>query len=147
MHFHRRLAGYPGALVVIVAFAAGVHVAWVWQCGDGIGFLFAEQSREDVLRHVFARRSHLLFTVTHEGLLAVPKRSWHTAADHPGADGIHGGVPPKTDGGIGLRLRFAEPIQGPLMLGYASHYGSGLFRDCVAEPLIITRSEQGNSGR
>ncbi|MBK8265604.1 MAG: type I-U CRISPR-associated protein Cas5/Cas6 [Nannocystis sp.] len=29
-----------------------------------------------------------------------------------------------------LRLRFAEPLQGPLALGYGAHYGLGLFR-CV----------------
>jgi len=40
---------------------------------------------------------------------------------------IHGGVPPKVDAGYGLRLRFAERIHGPLLLGYASHYGLGLF--------------------
>lgn len=34
---------------------------------------------------------------------------------------------PKVDAGYGLRLRFAEPIHGPLLLGYASHYGLGLF--------------------
>jgi CRISPR-associated protein Csb2 len=40
----------------------------------------------------------------------------------------HGGVPPKVDAGYGLRLQFSEPIHGPLLLGYASHYGLGLFR-------------------
>lgn len=40
----------------------------------------------------------------------------------------HGGGPPKVDAGYGLRLYFTEPIQGPLLLGYASHYGMGLFR-------------------
>jgi CRISPR-associated protein Csb2 len=57
-----------------------------------------------------------------------------------------GGVPPKADVGFGLRLRFAEPIHGPLLLGYASHYGLGLFRACVAEPLIITASERESAG-
>jgi CRISPR-associated protein Csb2 len=37
---------------------------------------------------------------------------------------------PKCDAGFGLRLTFCEPIHGPLMLGYASHYGLGLFRAC-----------------
>lgn len=59
----------------------------------------------------------------------------------------HGGAPPKVDAGYGLRLHFAEPIQGPLLLGYASHYGLGLFRACVAKPLNIIRPEQGISGR
>lgn len=39
----------------------------------------------------------------------------------------HGGVPPKVDAGYGLRLRFTEPIRGPLLLGYAAHYGLGMF--------------------
>lgn len=39
-----------------------------------------------------------------------------------------GGSPPKSDAGYGLRLTFAHPIKGPLSLGYASHYGLGLFR-------------------
>lgn len=41
---------------------------------------------------------------------------------------IHGGVPPKVDAGYGLRLHFSQPIPGPLLLGYASHFGMGLFR-------------------
>lgn len=41
---------------------------------------------------------------------------------------LHGGVPPRVDAGYGLRLHFTEPIRGPLLLGYASHYGLGLFR-------------------
>lgn len=42
----------------------------------------------------------------------------------------HGGIPAPAELGFGLRLHFAEPIQGPLLLGYASHYGLGLFRAC-----------------
>lgn len=34
---------------------------------------------------------------------------------------------PPVDAGYGLRLVFAEPLRGPLMLGYAAHYGLGLF--------------------
>ncbi len=41
---------------------------------------------------------------------------------------IHGGVRPFADIGFGLRLVFAEPLFEPLMLGYGSHYGLGLFR-------------------
>ncbi len=37
-----------------------------------------------------------------------------------------GGAPP-TDTGYALRLRFEEPVSGPLTLGYAAHYGLGLF--------------------
>jgi CRISPR-associated protein Csb2 len=44
----------------------------------------------------------------------------------------HGGVPPFADIGLGLRLSFSEPMYGPLVLGYASHYGMGLFR-CICE--------------
>ena len=39
----------------------------------------------------------------------------------------HGGVPPPIDVGYAPRLQFAEPIHGPLTLGYASHFGLGLF--------------------
>ena len=39
----------------------------------------------------------------------------------------HGGSTPPADVGYALRLRFAEPIVGPLPLGYASHFGLGLF--------------------
>jgi CRISPR-associated protein Csb2 len=42
----------------------------------------------------------------------------------------HGGVPPPVDAGYGLRLTFSEPVHGPLMLGYGSHYGLGLFHEC-----------------
>jgi CRISPR-associated protein Csb2 len=43
----------------------------------------------------------------------------------------HGGVPPPADLGYGVRLVFSEPVCGPVILGYASHYGLGLFR-CVS---------------
>lgn len=39
-----------------------------------------------------------------------------------------GGTQLPMDAGFGLRLIFSEPITGPLLLGYASHYGLGLFR-------------------
>ncbi|MEX1040801.1 MAG: type I-U CRISPR-associated protein Csb2 [Pirellulaceae bacterium] len=39
-----------------------------------------------------------------------------------------GGAPPPMDVGFGLRLTLCEPIAGPLLLGYASHYGMGSFR-------------------
>lgn len=41
---------------------------------------------------------------------------------------IRGGVPPKVDAGYGVRITFAEPVHGPILLGYASHFGMGLFR-------------------
>lgn len=37
-----------------------------------------------------------------------------------------GSAPPAMSLGLGVRVRFSEPIQGPLLLGYASHYGLGL---------------------
>jgi CRISPR-associated protein Csb2 len=41
-----------------------------------------------------------------------------------------GGVPPQVDVGYAIQLRFTEPITGPLTLGYASHFGLGLFAAC-----------------
>jgi hypothetical protein len=35
---------------------------------------------------------------------------------------------PPVDCGFALRLRFAEPVRGPLCLGYGSHFGLGLFQ-------------------
>jgi CRISPR-associated protein Csb2 len=40
----------------------------------------------------------------------------------------HGGVAPPAGVGYGLRLTFSEPLRGPLVLGYGSHYGLGRFR-------------------
>ena len=59
----------------------------------------------------------------------------------------HGGVPPKVDAGYGLRLWFREPIRGPLLLGYASHYGLGLFRACVTTPQIIPTADREDARR
>jgi CRISPR-associated protein Csb2 len=59
----------------------------------------------------------------------------------------HGGVPPKVDTGYGLRLWFREPIHGPLLLGYASHYGLGLFRACGTAPLIVTITDRKDARR
>ncbi|MFZ4734100.1 MAG: type I-G CRISPR-associated protein Csb2, partial [Pirellulales bacterium] len=38
------------------------------------------------------------------------------------------GIQPKNESGLGLRIRLPARVQGPLSLGYASHYGLGLFR-------------------
>lgn len=38
-----------------------------------------------------------------------------------------GGSPPPVDCGFVIRLTFAEPVRGPIALGYASHFGLGLF--------------------
>ena len=40
---------------------------------------------------------------------------------------LRGGIQPKNDLGLGLRIRLASRVQGPLSLGYASHYGLGVF--------------------
>ncbi len=37
------------------------------------------------------------------------------------------GQPPPVDCGFTIRLQFAEPVQGPLCLGYGCHFGMGLF--------------------
>lgn len=39
-----------------------------------------------------------------------------------------GGQPPPHDLGFAIRLRFAISVPGPITLGYASHFGMGLFR-------------------
>jgi CRISPR-associated protein Csb2 len=38
------------------------------------------------------------------------------------------GQAPPENFGYALRITFAEPVAGPLCLGYASHFGLGLFR-------------------
>lgn len=38
-----------------------------------------------------------------------------------------GGRPPPVDCGFAVRLTFSEPVCGPIALGYASHFGLGLF--------------------
>lgn len=58
---------------------------------------------------------------------------------------VHGGVPPKMDAGFGLRIQFAKPISGPLLLGYASHYGLGLFRAVIPEPHFYALSIKNHS--
>jgi CRISPR-associated protein Csb2 len=35
--------------------------------------------------------------------------------------------PPPHNAGFAIRLVFAEPVTGPICLGYASHFGLGLF--------------------
>lgn len=39
-----------------------------------------------------------------------------------------GDAPPPMDVGFALELRFSKPVLGPLMLGYASHFGLGMFK-------------------
>jgi len=39
----------------------------------------------------------------------------------------HPAKPPPTDEGFAVRLIFDEPVRGPIALGYASHFGLGLF--------------------
>lgn len=42
-----------------------------------------------------------------------------------------GGSPPPMDLAFALRLRFQTSIQGPLTLGYGSHFGLGIFRAII----------------
>jgi CRISPR-associated protein Csb2 len=49
-------------------------------------------------------------------------------------------TPPPEDYGYALRLTFAEAITGPLCLGYASHYGLGLFTP-VPDGITTQRSQ------
>ena len=37
------------------------------------------------------------------------------------------GPAPPIDCGFSLKIAFAEPVKGPLCLGYGSHFGLGLF--------------------
>lgn len=39
-----------------------------------------------------------------------------------------GGRRPPQESGYGVRIEFDQPVQGPLVLGYASHFGMGLFQ-------------------
>ena len=55
----------------------------------------------------------------------------------------HGGVPPPVDEGYGLRLSFAEPLRGPLLLGYAAHYRAGI----VPTMLRVSRAASPCSSR
>ena len=50
------------------------------------------------------------------------------------------GTPPPEDYGYVLRLAFAEPVSGPLCLGYSSHFGLGLFAP-VPDGSTTRRSE------
>lgn len=39
----------------------------------------------------------------------------------------HGPQPPRRQPALGLRLTFSAPVRGPIAIGYASHFGLGLF--------------------
>lgn len=40
-------------------------------------------------------------------------------------------TPPPMDVGYAIRLSFSQPVSGPVALGYASHFGLGLFRALI----------------
>jgi CRISPR-associated protein Csb2 len=40
--------------------------------------------------------------------------------------------PPPSDAGFAVRLVFEHPVSGPLALGYASHFGLGVFTAAAA---------------
>ena len=44
-----------------------------------------------------------------------------------------GGTPPPVDVGLAIRITFAESVSGPLCLGYANHFGLGLFAAVTAK--------------
>jgi CRISPR-associated protein Csb2 len=53
-----------------------------------------------------------------------------------------GGNPPPIDCGFMVRLRFSEPIPGPIVLGYGCHFGMGAFEGVPStagsvEPLAL----------
>jgi CRISPR-associated protein Csb2 len=48
-----------------------------------------------------------------------------------------GGPPPPRETPLSVRLAFAEPVSGPLALGYASHFGLGLFTAVAGEESLI----------
>jgi CRISPR-associated protein Csb2 len=62
-----------------------------------------------------------------EALDVLPRNAETVALRHFIRRRQRGGTAPPVDVGYALRLRFAEPIAGPLTLGYASHFGLGLF--------------------
>lgn len=62
-----------------------------------------------------------------EGLEVLPWNSDTLALRHFVRRRQRGGMQPPVDIGYPLRLHFSEPVVGPLVLGYASHFGLGLF--------------------
>jgi len=55
---------------------------------------------------------------------------WHHSESHKLRHHVRvrrRGTPPPQDVGYLLRLMFAEPVHGPIALGYASHFGLGMF--------------------
>lgn len=76
-------------------------------------------------------REQILREIAHRGL-PVPEQiedvegAWDRfARDRPGHR-IHAGK-----SAVGVRLRFAEPVAGPIALGANSHFGMGLMRPCL----------------
>lgn len=62
-----------------------------------------------------------------EQLDELPRNAETLALRHFARRRQRSGAPPPVDVGYALRLRFAEPIAGPLTLGYGSHFGLGMF--------------------
>ena len=63
-----------------------------------------------------------------EAIEELPRNSETLSLRHFVRRRQRGGTPPPVDVGYSLRLRFAEPITGPVTLGYGSHFGLGLFQ-------------------
>lgn len=56
----------------------------------------------------------------------------------------HPAKPPPVDSGFAVRLIFRDPVEGPLAVGYGSHFGLGLFvsietNECNAKELVSSK--------
>jgi len=69
----------------------------------------------------------------------LPRNPENLALRHYVRSRKHGGAPPRIDAGFAIRLHFAEPILGPITLGYASHFGLGLFVAAASHQEAATR--------
>lgn len=49
-------------------------------------------------------------------------------------------APPANGAGYGFRIMFPEPVQGPVAVGYASHFGMGGF---IFEKILSLRKMHG----
>ena len=58
-------------------------------------------------------------------------RHYQRVRNHGGRN--HGGRTPPVDKGYALKIQTAIPIKGPLCLGYASHFGLGMFVTSASE--------------
>jgi CRISPR-associated protein Csb2 len=84
--------------------------------------------RDEVLR-LLANRG--LPTPTDVEIVTEGRPAWRTfKTRRTSGGGRRGNLPP-----VGLRLTFAEPVAGPICLGYGAHFGLGLFAPEGAYPV------------